>query len=320
MNNPLVSIIIPTYNRAHLIGETLDSVFAQTYENWECIVVDDGSIDETAILLAEYCAKHTRFQYLHRPKERPKGANACRNYGFELSNGEYINWFDDDDLMHRDKLLIQIKALTNSNYNFSVCQTLVFTKSLENIIGLRSESIYSNNIFEDYLKQKVILMTPSAIWKKSFLNSFEYLFDEELQAAQEWEFYCRILYICSNYDVIDKELVFIRQHEGSISSNSNMRIKLLNYFVARNKVYSNKTILLSESTSIYLEGMMLFYFKSMIRNDFMKEAFLAFKLFILNNKNMSLKAKFASLTSILSFTLFKKGEVFLKKVLFKSIH
>lgn len=87
MEQPLVSIIIPTYNRAHLIGETLDSVLAQIYTNWECIVVDDGSTDSTAELLAFYVEKDSRFQYHHRPKDRLKGANACRNYGFELSRG-----------------------------------------------------------------------------------------------------------------------------------------------------------------------------------------------------------------------------------------
>ena len=63
MHTPLVSIIIPAYNRAHLIGETLDSVLAQTYINWECIVIDDGSNDNTSELLAEYCKKDNRFQY-----------------------------------------------------------------------------------------------------------------------------------------------------------------------------------------------------------------------------------------------------------------
>ncbi len=90
MQTPLVSIIIiiiiPTYNRAHLIGETLDSILAQTYTNWECIVVDDGSTDETDSLLAAYCAKDKRFQYQHRLSDRPKGANACRNYRFIKNN------------------------------------------------------------------------------------------------------------------------------------------------------------------------------------------------------------------------------------------
>ena len=70
--HPLVSIIILTYNRAHLIGETLDSVLAQTYTHWECIVVDDGSTDATDEVLATYVEKDSRFQYHHRPKDRQK--------------------------------------------------------------------------------------------------------------------------------------------------------------------------------------------------------------------------------------------------------
>ncbi|RXG13770.1 glycosyltransferase involved in cell wall biosynthesis [Leeuwenhoekiella aestuarii] len=113
---PLVSIIIPTYNRAHLIGETLDSVLAQTYTHWECIVVDDGSTDGTDEVLAEYVAKDSRFQYHHRPKDRPKGANACRNYGFELSQGEYIQWLDSDDIIKENKLEAQVNLIINQSF------------------------------------------------------------------------------------------------------------------------------------------------------------------------------------------------------------
>lgn len=95
----LVSIIIPTYNRAHLLGETLNSVMAQTYRNWECIVVDDGSTDHTNELLEFYNKKDSRIQYHHRPKSYPKGANPFRNYGFKLSHGEYVQWFDSDDII-----------------------------------------------------------------------------------------------------------------------------------------------------------------------------------------------------------------------------
>ncbi|MCM2302197.1 MAG: glycosyltransferase, partial [Flavobacteriaceae bacterium] len=94
MQIPLVSIIIPTFNRAHLIGETLDSILAQTYTNWECIVVDDGSSDNTHIVVGQYVAKDSRIKYVHRPEHMLKGPSSCRNYGFELSKGEYINWFD----------------------------------------------------------------------------------------------------------------------------------------------------------------------------------------------------------------------------------
>ena len=108
---PLVSIIIPTFNRAHLIGETLKSVLSQTYFNWECIVVDDGSTDNTAEILANYCKKDTRFQYQLRPENIPKGANACRNYGFEWSKGDFIQWIDSDDLMLPNKLEVQVSLI-----------------------------------------------------------------------------------------------------------------------------------------------------------------------------------------------------------------
>jgi len=100
--NTLVSIIIPTFNRAHLLGETLDSVITQTYSNWECIVVDDGSYDYTEELMDFYSRKNPRIIFVRRPDNRPKGANACRNYGFELSKGKYVNWFDSDNFMLSD--------------------------------------------------------------------------------------------------------------------------------------------------------------------------------------------------------------------------
>ena len=77
MENKLISIIIPTYNRAHLIGETLNSLLAQTYKDWECIIVDDGSTDDTNNVVEEYVAQDNRFIFVYRPRDRRKGANAC---------------------------------------------------------------------------------------------------------------------------------------------------------------------------------------------------------------------------------------------------
>lgn len=71
MNN-MVSIIIPTFNRAHIIGETLDTILDQTYPHWECIVVDDGSTDTTAQVLEAYMGKDARFTFLQRPDEKKR--------------------------------------------------------------------------------------------------------------------------------------------------------------------------------------------------------------------------------------------------------
>src|SRR5690554_5694001 len=93
-----ISIIIPVFNRQKLIKETLDSVLAQIYENWECIVVDDGSTDETWEVLEQYAKKDARIK-IHKRHRDPKGAPTCRNIGMELSEGEYLIFLDSDDLL-----------------------------------------------------------------------------------------------------------------------------------------------------------------------------------------------------------------------------
>jgi len=236
-NTPLVSIIIPTYNRAHLIGETLDSVLAQTYTNWECIVVDDGSKDNTDKVLKIYCNRDIRFKYIHRPDTHKPGGNGARNYGFKLSSGEYIQWFDDDDLMDKDKLRIQMQGLIQSEFNFSVCQTLIFEKNKDNILGLRHKSIVSENTLFDFIKQDIVFLTPSAIYKKQFLKINVLLFDEELKASQEWEFICKILYYSPNYQVENNPFVYIRKHTESISYNDNHNLRKQNYYMARIRVF-----------------------------------------------------------------------------------
>ena len=94
-----ISLITAYCNEELLLSRCLESVANQSFKNFELILIDDGSTDNTDDVLAGYCKKDSRFQYHHRPKERPKGGNAARNYGFELSNGEYIQWFDDDDIL-----------------------------------------------------------------------------------------------------------------------------------------------------------------------------------------------------------------------------
>jgi glycosyltransferase involved in cell wall biosynthesis len=119
-DQPLVSIIIPTYNRAHLIGETLDSLVAQTYLNWECIIVDDGSSDNTDEVIGEHVNKDSRFKYYHRPEVHLPGGNGARNYGFKMSKGEYVNWFSSDDLMVAEKLEVKVKAMLENEVDFMV--------------------------------------------------------------------------------------------------------------------------------------------------------------------------------------------------------
>lgn len=263
MTNSLVSIIIPTYNRVDLIQETLESILFQSYTNWECIIVDDGSTDNTYEIVNKYVIKDGRFQYHKRPDSRAKGANACRNYGFEISKGAFINWFDDDDLMHKDKLLLQLKKLENSNYDFNICQTAVFNKvpnSKE--VQLLHPKIASNNPFEDFMKREIVWLTQAPLIKRTFLESFDYLFDEDLLAAQEWEFFCRVLLKSTQYDTIDDVLVYNRWHENRLGLRkdfSNQR--LYHYYLARVKIEK----LLKKDKGVSYEDYFLKYYLSIFR-------------------------------------------------------
>ena len=249
---PLVSIIIPTYNRAHLIGETLDSVLAQTYQNWECIIVDDGSSDNTDEVVGAYVEKDSRFKYFHRPEEHLPGGNGARNFGFKISKGEYVNWFDSDDLMHPQKLEIQLRLLKETNKNFCVCQTMVFEGTVDNQLGLRKPNIISEDPFNDFVQSKIKWLTQAPIVKSDFLKNNNLIFLETLKRAQEYDFFSRLLYLDIDYCFTNKALVYLRSHEVQISSETYNSEKNFSVFRASLSILKSSSYKLNKNSEIIL--------------------------------------------------------------------
>ena len=119
----LVSVIVPTYNRADLLVETLDSVRRQAYRPIELLVVDDGSRDDTPQRVAEWSARHAddaRLEVVFH-REPNRGAPAARNLGLILSRGEFLQFLDSDDLLHPDKIALQVAALREAPELDLVC-------------------------------------------------------------------------------------------------------------------------------------------------------------------------------------------------------
>ena len=174
MSHKLVSIIIPTYNRGNVISKTLESILLQTYLNWECIIVDDGSTDTTKNVVADFISQDSRFTYILRPNNRPKGANTCRNFGFDNANGDYVLFFDSDDLMDSNALENYI-----SSFNESI-DAVVAPLKINRNNQIKYNTINSNNVFLDYFTGKITYYVSGPIWRKIFLQKQDYLFDEKV--------------------------------------------------------------------------------------------------------------------------------------------
>lgn len=106
--SPTVTVVVPTYNRADILGETLDSIAAQTFTDWECIVVDDGSTDRTSEVVARYCARDERFRCV---RQENSSAARARNRGLSMARGDFVCFLDSDDLFAADRLEWQVRAL-----------------------------------------------------------------------------------------------------------------------------------------------------------------------------------------------------------------
>ncbi|MDX6190095.1 glycosyltransferase family A protein [Flavobacterium sp. Fl-318] len=214
MNQPLISIIIPAYNRGHLIDETLDSILAQTYSNWECIVVDDDSTDNTEAVVEEYVKKDSRFYFHKRPKSKVKGANSCRNFGFEVSKGEWIKWLDSDDIMYTEGLSSESKLI--NEYSKVILSPLVlYDFDLKKEI--KKSTVFSVNLVHDYFTAKVALYVSGPLWKRSFLNKQDYLFDEKISNVDDWDFNMRMLYEKPIIEFNEKPIILYRIHLDSLS-------------------------------------------------------------------------------------------------------
>jgi glycosyltransferase involved in cell wall biosynthesis len=210
MNSKLISIIIPIYNRAHLIRETLDSIIAQTYSNWECIIVDDGSFDGSREVVLQYIETDDRFVLYDRPSDKLKGPSSCRNCGFTFSKGNYIQFFDSDDIMHPDHLKEKIDSIGNAD--FVVCKLKEFYIKFNNefnIMDEKEDNIYTDSIFEDFVMGSFPMMMVAPMWKRKSILPYMPI-REDMNLLEDHELFARALFELKAYVIINKTLIFFR--------------------------------------------------------------------------------------------------------------
>ncbi len=182
---PKVSIIIPTYNRLPMLKEAVDSVLAQNFEDFELIVVDDGSNDGTADEMKKYGG---RVRLLRHPENR--GVSAARNRGILNAKGKYIAFLDSDDLWVKGKLKIQV-AFLEDNPHYPICYTdEIWIRRGKRVNPKNKHAKYSGWIFEKCLP--LCIISPSSVMMKKTLFSKVGLFDEALPVCEDYDLWLRI--------------------------------------------------------------------------------------------------------------------------------
>ncbi len=224
MLSPKVTVIIPTYNRAHLIKDAVESVLNQTYQDFELIVIDDGSTDNSKEVLIGYKDK---LRYIYQDNQ---GRSSARNLGIRLAKGEYIAFLDSDDVWFPNKLERQVPILESASPDVVLVHgyKCIVDKNLQPIPGweLKLRKLYTlaeteEETYENYLKSPCIFTSTILVRKTALVEINSY--DISIQGREDLDLYLRLLLKGDQFAFISEPaLIKYRCHGNNtdeISSN-----------------------------------------------------------------------------------------------------
>ena len=205
---PKVSVIIPTYNRGNFILSAIESVLAQNYRNFEIIVVDDGSTDDTQIQLKKFTDK---IKYFYQPNQ---GISSARNTGIRFAQGEYIAFLDSDDLWLGDKLMIQTQILdSDPSLALTYASMLIFDEK-GHYHGRKPSKISGSN-FQELIEKGGHFPTSTVMIRKRCFKRAG-LFDENLSLLEDFDMWLRISRLYRIGPIVEQPLGIYRWHEYNI--------------------------------------------------------------------------------------------------------
>jgi glycosyltransferase involved in cell wall biosynthesis len=231
MNNPLVSIIVPCYNQAQYLDETLLSVLEQTYTQWECIIVDDGSSDNTALIAEKWKYKDNRFIYLYKENG---GLSSARNLGLGVAKGAYIQFLDSDDCIEKTKLELSLQQLNEakgrevkvaiSNFRMFVDNP---SKTRAPYCKLHSELFHFDSLLYNW-EELFTIPIHCGLFNSSLFFSFR--FPEHLKAREDWVMWVSFFHTECKVVFIDQPLALYRKSSESMTMTADMLPDLLSAY------------------------------------------------------------------------------------------
>ena len=219
LEDPLVTVVIPAYNAQRWIEGTLASAVAQTYRNIEIVVVDDGSTDQTAVIVGQAARTDGRIRLL---RQQNGGAPAARNHGIREARGTLIAPLDADDLWHPEKLARQVAKMQASTPEVGLvyCWTVEIDESDRIIPPIRNGSVAAGNVMAELVaKAGIIDSASNPLIRRSYLDTVGgYDSNRTLgtDTAEDWKLYLALAEICE-FAVVTAHLVGYRRLTGSMS-------------------------------------------------------------------------------------------------------
>ena len=228
--NTLVSIIVPCYKQAHFLNESLQSVLGQTYTHWECIIVNDGSPDNTEQVAKQWCEKDKRFQYVHKSNG---GLSSARNAGIEVSKGIFILPLDADDVLHEDYLITLVPELENNEHLAVVsCYSNFFIGNIKNVVHKQKPigTTYHALLYEN-------IMIATSLYRKTSWEAVDG-YDEHMKTGfEDWEFWIAITKNGMEFKFVEKFLFYYRRTKDSMLKDTlqNYRLANMEYVFKKHK-------------------------------------------------------------------------------------
>ncbi len=213
------SVIVPTYNRARLIRRTIDSVVAQNFEDWELIIVDDGSTDDTEAVVRSFDSEKIR--YFKKVNEE---RGAARNYGLEQARGKYVNFFDSDDLMYPQHLEQAYRYLRKSSPPRVLCFPFEYLDSKGNHLFTRKG--FEGRLNERILETNFISVNSAFIARDLLIDDLRFSSDRKFRVAEDWYFFIRLSMECEIQGVQEATHAYFVHEENTMSQISSEDYKI----------------------------------------------------------------------------------------------
>lgn len=225
---PKVSVVMLTYKRGGIVSSAIESILAQTYKDFEFIIINDGSLDETDDVVKEYVKNDKRIRYYKNPKNM--GIAYSRNRAFGLARAPYIMIMDDDDYSLKWRMESQVKFLDeNPQIDVLVGQIRGFPKVPEN-----------HNVIASHLIQHNVVGNANIMYRRDFAKKHKIFYDEGLVISEDWDYWVKMLFNGAKFASIDVDVLLrdpltLKHHAKNFEDgNKIIRKKIGEYFSPHN--------------------------------------------------------------------------------------